>query len=228
MTVAVVPMKQIAQAKSRLATVLPPETRESLARLMLTDVLTACRNCPCIQRTVLLTADTSLTTLANDYDADLFVEHHPLGLNAAMKVAATSLESQTLVYLAGDLPLLKARDISDLTDRCRSGSRVVIAPSADGSGTNALLLSPANILEPAFGHGSSKRHEVSAHRLGLEAAIVSNRNIGLDIDTPKDLEALLHHPGCADRYAFLHPYLAVTENSRLAESDSYGGARRHA
>lgn len=228
MTVAVVPMKQIAQAKSRLASVLPPETRQSLARVMLAGVLTACRDCPDVQRTVLLTTDTSLTTLAKEHDADLFVEHHPVGLNAAMKAAAAALESQTLVYLAGDLPLLKARDISDLTDRCRTGSRVVIAPSADGNGTNALLLSPANILKPTFGHGSSERHEISAHRLGIEAAIVSNLNIGLDIDTPQDLETLLHHPNCADRYAFLHPYLAVAESSGLAEPNSYGGARRHA
>ncbi len=228
MTVAVVPMKQIALAKSRLSTVLPPEARQSLVRTMLTDVLAACSECPDIQRTVLLTADRSLTTLAREHDADLFMEHHPLSLNAAMKAAAASLESQTLVYLAGDLPLLKAQDISDLTDRHRMGSRVVIAPSADGSGTNALLLSPANIFETAFGPGSAERHETSAHRLGLEAAIVSNRRIGLDIDTPKDLGALLHHPECADRYAFLHPYLAATENSRRAEPNLYGGARRHA
>ncbi len=228
MTVAVVPMKLIAQAKSRLASVLPPEVRQSLVRVMLADVLAACRDCPDIQRTVLLTADTSLMALAKVHDAELLIEHRPRGLNTAMKAAAASLQSQTLVYVAGDLPLLRARDISDLTDRCRIGSRVVIAPSDDGSGTNALLLSPANILEAAFGHGSSERHEISARRLGIEAAIVCNRNIGLDIDTPQDLEALLHHPECADRYAFLHPYLAVTESKRLTEPNPYGGARRHA
>lgn len=227
MIVAVVPMKPIAQAKGRLASMLPPEARQSLARLMLASVLAACRDCSDIQRTILLTADTSLTELANKYDAELLAEHHPQGLNAAMKTAVTMLESQTLLYLAGDLPLLQARDISNLSDRCRTGSRTIIAPSSDGTGTNALLLSPPDIIEPAFGHGSSERHEMSGRRLGMEPVIVRNPNIGLDIDTPQDLGALLHHPACDDQYAFTRPFLAAAENSRL-KSPAYRGDRRHA
>lgn len=228
MTVAIVPMKPVAQAKGRLASVLPPEARQSLARLMLADVLAACQECSDIQHTVLLTADASLTALAKEHDADPLAEHHPLGLNTAMKTAAAMLDAQTLLYLAGDLPMLKARDISNLTDRCRTGSRVIIAPSADGNGTNALLLSPPDIIEPAFGHGSSERHEMSARRLGMEPVIVRNPNIGLDIDTPQDLEALLQHPASEDRYGFIRPFLAAAENSRLMGPDPYRGARHHA
>lgn len=226
MIVAVVPMKPVAQAKGRLASVLPPEARQSLARFMLADVLAACRDCSVIQRTVVLTADTSLTALANEHDAELLAEPQPLGLNAAMNTAAAMSDAQALLYLAGDLPLLKARDISNLTDRCRTGSRVIIVPSADGTGTNALLLSPPDIIEPAFGHGSSERHEMSVRRLGIEPVIVRNHNIGLDIDTPQDLEALLHHPACEDRYDVIRPFLAAAENSRL--TDTYRRVRRHA
>lgn len=228
MTVAVVPMKPIAQAKGRLASVLPPEARQSLARLMLADVLAACQECSDIQRTILLSADASLTELAKEHNADPLAEHHPLGLNAAMKTASAMLDSQTLLYLAGDLPLLKASDISALADRFRTGSKVIIAPSADGTGTNALLLSPPDIIEPAFGHGSSERHEISARSLGMDPVVVRNHNIGLDIDTPQDLEILLRNPACEDRYGFIRPFLAAAENSRLTGPNPYRGARHHA
>jgi 2-phospho-L-lactate guanylyltransferase len=65
---------------------------------------------------------------------------------------------------------------------------VVIAPDRHMKGTNALLLSPANLIEYDFGGDSFERHCARARRAGARLEIVNLPSLGLDLDVPEDLE----------------------------------------
>jgi 2-phospho-L-lactate guanylyltransferase len=68
--------------------------------------------------------------------------------------------------------------------------RVAVIPDRHGTGTNGLLLAPADAIGPAFGPGSAERHLDRAGRAGYEAATEPLESLGLDLDTPDDLTAL--------------------------------------
>ncbi len=67
------------------------------------------------------------------------------------------------------------------------GREVVIVPDRHGTGTNALLLTPPDAIEPAFGPGSFARHR----ELAGTAGVAELPSLTLDIDTPEDLATLL-------------------------------------
>ncbi len=177
MPTAVVPMKSMDLAKSRLAGVLEPAGRRTLARQMLDHVLETLRQ-----------AGISQVRIA-DGDRDL---------NADVAAAAHLVQDEgatDLLLVMADLPYLAADDIAALLDAGRQ-SAVVIAEAKDG-GTNALLLRPPTALQFAFATGqpSAHRHAELARVAGIEPVIVRRPGLARDIDTPADLAALASdHP----------------------------------
>ena len=62
-----------------------------------------------------------------------------------------------------------------------------IAPDRDGDGTNALLLSPPDLVATGFGAGSSARHRALGEAAGVAVETVIRPGLAFDIDTPQDL-----------------------------------------
>jgi 2-phospho-L-lactate guanylyltransferase len=96
---------------------------------------------------------------------------------------------KALLRLPIDLPLVTQSDIETLFYFMEPAPSVVIAPSMDGTGTNALLRSPPDLFPSHFGPGSFALHMEEAEKAGARIAIVRNERIALDIDEPKDLRA---------------------------------------
>jgi 2-phospho-L-lactate guanylyltransferase len=104
-------------------------------------------------------------------------------------VRALSHGARCTALLPGDCPLLDAGELGAALGRMAPG-RVAVVPDRHGTGTNALLLSPADAIGPAFGEGSCERHRDRAERAGHEAVVEPLSSMALDLDTPEDLEAL--------------------------------------
>jgi 2-phospho-L-lactate guanylyltransferase len=89
----------------------------------------------------------------------------------------------------------------------------VIVPDRHGPGTNALVLTPPGVMEPAFGEGSFARHAARARAAGATLKVADVRSLGLDVDTPDDLAALRRAlaawPGGAQRTRALLEEAAV-------------------
>src|SRR5258708_18014634 len=173
MPTAVVPMKSMDLAKSRLAAVLDPAGRRALARQMLDHVLETLRQ-----------AGVSPVRVA-DGDRDL---------NSDVAAAAHLVQGEgatDLLLVMADLPYLAADDIAALIEAGRR-SAVVIAEAKDG-GTNALLLRPPTVLQFAFATArpSSAFHADHARNVGIEPVLVRRPGLARDIDTPDDLRALV-------------------------------------
>jgi 2-phospho-L-lactate guanylyltransferase len=194
-TWALVPLRGLEDAKTRLGAELDPEERLELVVAMSTRTLTATRDAPGIRGTVLVTADPAAAELAKAFGALTLVQRLP-GLNAALREARAIAQNHgatAVLVLPIDLPAISADEIEALLRQATthgSAARplVLAVPDRHGSGTNALLVSPPPAIEPAFGEGSFAAHQAAAN----DASAVFVRHEGpltLDVDTGADLLA---------------------------------------
>lgn len=188
----VVPMKALAQAKSRLAAVLEPQQRQQLAVTMLTHVLRVITALPNVARAVVVTADPLVERLAQQYRA-LVVPDPGSDLNGALEAARVELQQRgatALMVLPADLPLIQVSDVQALIAAVPTRG-IVLVPAHDG-GTNALLLRPLDLpLRFCFGVNSYQQHRRLAEIAGINVVTITNPQLTLDIDNPEDLDALL-------------------------------------
>ena len=76
---------------------------------------------------------------------------------------------------------------------------VGIVPDRHGTGTNALALSPPDAIVPAFGEGSCARHVALAREAGIPFGVEELASLGLDLDTPADVDRPHPRAGGAPR-----------------------------
>ena len=203
---AVVPVKSLADAKTRLSPVLSPDERRCLFALMLEDLLTALTAARGLAGILLVTGDTEATALARRFGARLLAETAGRGQSAAVATPAEALgETGTAAMLAlpGDVPLTTAAEIETLLAAHGTAPAVSIVPAADGHGTNGLLCSPPGIIPFHFGDDSFAPHRDAARRQGIEPAVLKLPGLGLDIDRPRDLVELLKRPHRTGTQAWL-------------------------
>ena len=194
MTLALVPVKRLADTKSRLLPQLAPEARETFALAMLADVIAALLGAESVGRTVVLTPDESVGAAARAAGAEALVRDDP-GLNPALDAGARALEAgnEPVLVLLGDVAGALSSDIDRLSSVLETPG-VALAPSSDG-GTSALLRSPHDVIPPCFGSDSAKRHREAATRRGVAYHEAPLPSLALDLDVPEDVEHFLRTEG---------------------------------
>jgi 2-phospho-L-lactate guanylyltransferase len=204
---AIVPVKDLAGAKQRLAASLSQEQRSALYRVMLEGVLDALAGAARLGGVMVVTRDAWAKEQARARGMRVLEEAVNRGHTAASSFGASQLSSlgaAGMLQVPGDLPLLAATDIDALLAQHGDAPSVTIAPSRDELGSNAVACSPPDFLPLRFGDDSYFPHLERARALGVEPAIVRRDGFALDIDTPADLEALLAHPGTSRSHDFLN------------------------
>ena len=189
---AAVPVKEFAGAKQRLAPLLTPRQRQALAAAMLEDVLAALADAP-IAGIMLNTLEPVAGELARRYGARIVTQGARDGHTAAVAAMARILGEEgreAMLALPGDIPCVTSKEIVAVIDARRPSPSVTIVPAHDERGSNAVLCSPPTVMQLRFGDDSFLPHLTAARALGIEPTIVKLPGIGLDIDQPRDLEAL--------------------------------------
>ena len=130
------------------------------------------------------------------------------GHSAAAIAGLTYAQSHGAVRaltLPADAPLVTAAELRSLIESAEAtaGPHLTLVPSHDGDGTNGFLVSPPDLLQPAFGPGSFARHVAHAAARNIECHVQHLPGLALDVDEPRDLARLMEQKqGCA-RYDFL-------------------------
>lgn len=191
-TVAVVPVKQIENAKQRLGGLLDAEQRQQLFRAMFEDVLEAATTCDRIDRVVVVTGDDRVAEIGRSFGAEIRAEPSPGGLIESVAATGAALANEgvdTMVFLPADIPLLTVEELEVALDGFGRGEQAecLIVPAEDLGGTNCLVTSPPDCMTFGFGEDSFRRHLGLARDRGIEPAVARLPGIGLDIDTPEDL-----------------------------------------
>lgn len=187
---AVVPVKDTASAKQRLAPAVPPALRQALALAMLEDVLAALSEAPGLLRRLLVTIDPEATRLAAHYGFDCVTDGAEDGHTGAVMAAARQLAVEGIggmLTLPGDVPLVTSDEIAQLIAAHRPAPSFTIAPSHDEKGSNAILMSPPDAVPLRFGEDSFFPHLAAAEMHGIAPTVVRLPGIALDIDNPADL-----------------------------------------
>ena len=188
---AIVPVKPLKRGKSRLAPALDTGERAQLNRVLLEHTIKTLIDLKEVEQVLVVSRDSSALALAHDLGARTVQEDGAPSLNTALRratVVAQVYASRGVLVIPADLPLLKAEDVLALLERAVDPPVVVIAPDRRHRGTNALLVSPADLIEYDFGGNSFERHCERARRAGARLEVVEVPSLGLDLDLPEDLE----------------------------------------
>lgn len=193
-TAAILPVKRFERAKQRLGASVPDPLRLALARAMVGDVLGALRDCAALDVRIVVTSEASVAAAARCQGAIVVEDAAEEGQSAAAALGlarAKAEGAQCALCVPGDCPALDPAELDALLNSARAGVReVVIVPDRHGTGTNGLLLTPADAIAPSFGPGSRERHAELARTAGVSCRIARLSSLLLDIDTGEDLAAL--------------------------------------
>jgi 2-phospho-L-lactate/phosphoenolpyruvate guanylyltransferase len=188
---AIIPVKTLSEAKSRLAPHLTPHQRETLALDMLRHVVQTLCASQEFELVTVVSPDVRVLEKARIWGARASFEERS-GHNPALHMAALRELAEgagALLTISGDLPLLTSDDIDVMVERSTRFD-VVLAPSLDGTGTNAMLARPPLVVPYLFGVNSLGKHLRAARRRGLSSNLYVSRGLSLDIDTIEDLQEL--------------------------------------
>ncbi|MBE0512793.1 2-phospho-L-lactate guanylyltransferase [Candidatus Bathyarchaeota archaeon] len=184
----IIPVKRLDNAKSRLSSLLTDDERKCFCLKMLEDVLGTVKSTERPHETVVVSKDPIVSKIAKNFDA-AYLEERKAGLNKTVSEAVdwcVERGAASVLVLPADVPLVAPTDLNRIFTFGEKVS-MVICPSRNGKGTNALLLTPPNVSPTFYGPHSFQRHIKEAKKLKISFHRYRSSRIALDIDTVKDL-----------------------------------------
>jgi len=190
---ALVPVKNLSAGKSRLSQVLSPAQRERLSAFMLRRVLQVLQGSGRFDLVCVVTHDVRVAQIGQHYEARVIWEPEPTEENQAIGYATEicqALGVESLLVLPADIPFLTVQDVGAILTGTAQEPKVTLCPSKEGTGTNALLRTPPDVIPARFGPNSFSLHRLEAQARKIPCEVYPLPRVALDIDTPEDLLAL--------------------------------------
>ena len=180
------PVKVLAQAKSRLAGLAGPR-RAELALDLACDTVTAVLGCAAVARAVVITDDPVAAAALGGLGALVVPDEPRDGLNAALRhgaaFAAERWPGAGTAALSADLPALRPAELGRALDAAAVRPNAFVADAA-GGGTTLYTAAPGAAFRPAFGLASRTRHASDG---ATELELRDIPGLRRDVDTPADL-----------------------------------------
>ncbi len=190
------PIKDLRNAKQRLAGVLTPEERFGLAHAMLEDTIRAVRHVRCTDKIFMVTSYSPTIEIGERNGWEILREDTQISESASVDFASSLCAERgvtALLRLPLDLPLAQPGDIDELLSAECAAPATVMVPSRDGTGTNAILRTPPTLFPSHFGPNSFAKHRKEAEEAGAKIIVRRNDRLEMDVDDEGDLRALLLH-----------------------------------
>jgi 2-phospho-L-lactate guanylyltransferase len=190
------PVKDLRNAKQRLSAILAPEERFALAHAMLADTIRAVRGIQCADRIFVITNYEPMVAATEQNGWELLREETQISESASVDFASRLCAEKgiaALLRLPLDLPLVQPADIDDLLVTEGAAPTVVMVPSRDGTGTNAILRTPPTLFPSHFGPNSFAKHCHEAEQASAKIIVRRNERLEMDVDDESDLRALLRY-----------------------------------
>ena len=200
--VPLVPMKPLADCKTRLSRIMTVQDREDLTMGMLRRVLLAIRGAGADPYWV-VGGDDRIRNLARTFGAN-WMEDLGRNLNDTITKSFENarLRGVSALYLPGDLPFIKPSDIHQLIRSAQHQHNITLSPARRDGGTNAILV-PYDLIpyfRPELGNNSFRKHVATAARMGVSVAFYYSSGMGFDLDDGSDRDEYEHmEPGLLER-----------------------------
>ena len=188
---AIIPVKTFSKAKKRLN--LQQAVKENICNLMLQEVLKTVYNCKLVNKIVLVSKDEAALKIGRQFGAiEIFDDES--GVNDAVSLADQYLSDKEFdcsVIFPQDIPIMMSSDIDSLLNFVKFNRSVIIVPSRQFNGTNALVRCPADIMKTSYDMGSYTFQMDTARAKTDNISIALIRRMMLDIDDEHDLAFML-------------------------------------
>ncbi len=198
---AVLPVKELAGAKQRLAPLLTPPQRVALMRVMLGEVMDALAATRGLAGILVVTLDCWAAAEARRIGARILEEGARDGHTGAVTAALRFLAREGhcgMMTVPGDIPAATAAEFAAvLAAHAPEGPGFTIAAAHDDKGSNAVVCTPPDAVPLRFGDDSFFPHLDAARRQGIAPQVLRLPGIGMDIDHPADVAAFLRLPQSA-------------------------------
>lgn len=197
----VIPVKHHARAKLRMSSLLSGQERARLAAAMFEDVIRALKPLSRDIGCAVLTNDASAAARTRELGWRLLPETEQITESASVDRACRALESdgvEAVLRLPADIPLVRVGDIEGILSSPSPAGTAILVPSADGTGTNAVLRSPPTLFPSRFGLNSLVLHQQEGARVQAALRLVANGRIALDLDEPLDVLKFMEVPSSTE------------------------------
>ena len=190
-TSAIIPVKTFSKAKTRLN--LPQDCKEEICSIMLQEVLKTISDCKLVDKIVVVSKDEAALKIGRQFNSiEIFDDDS--GVNNAINLADEYLSDKEFdcsVIFPQDIPIMTSFDIDTLLGFIKPIDSVIIVPSRQFNGTNALVRYPSDLMKPRYDMGSYTHQMDSASTKTCNISIALIRRIMLDIDDESDLKFML-------------------------------------
>jgi len=187
-----IPVKGFAGAKKRLAPHFSPPARQALAAALFQDFFAVIARTRGLNGVFVVSSEPVVLSRSAELGFECIPESGQISESDSVDAASRWCAARgvdSLLRLPVDLPLLEPEDIASLFEQKPRAPGMLIVPSRDGDGTNALLRTPPDLFPSRFGPGSFARHLAEAEAVCAQVRIVRNPQLELDIDELEDLHA---------------------------------------
>ena len=178
-------------AKTRLK--LSKTQKEEICKAMLIEVLDTVSKSKLIDKIILVSKDETALKLGRQFNATEIFDDES-GVNHAVHLADKYIldnKYDRSVIFPQDIPIMRSSDIDNLLGFRESKNSVIIVPSRQLNGTNALVRCSTNIMKTQYDRGSYVFQLDAAKAVSQNVSIALIRRIMLDIDDQRDLTFML-------------------------------------
>jgi len=193
---AIVPLKNLEFAKSRLAPSLSPEQRRDLMLDMVKTGLRALQGSRAISKIFLLSRDPACQQLAREFDIEILSLEKDRCINSGLQAATELLTQQgckELYIQHGDLPVISTQAIDAFIYSHREAAcDISLVSCKNRGGTNAMIACLPTTFTYQFGEQSFQKHclqinSAQAEIKNLSLNIFEHQQLALDLDNIDDL-----------------------------------------
>ena len=190
-TCVIIPVKTFSVAKTRLK--LSKTHKEEICKAMLVEVLDTVSKSKLIDKIILVSKDETALKLGRQFNTvEIFDDES--GVNHAVHLADKYIldnKNDRSVIFPQDIPIMRSSDIDNLLGFHESKNSVIIVPSRQLNGTNALVRCSTNIMKTQYDRGSYAFQLDAAKAVSQNVSVALIRRIMLDIDDQRDLTFML-------------------------------------
>jgi 2-phospho-L-lactate guanylyltransferase len=187
---AVIPIKNLHFAKSRLSNILTPQQRKSLVLYLLNITIKTLKESQFISEIIIVSSDKAIQRFCVKNNLR-FIRDSDNGVNNAVRLAdlyCIDNDIDANIIIPQDLPLLSVNEIDEICNISKKYIKcIIICPSKRFDGTNILFRKPPDVIKTFYDDNSYINHLKEALKFNIPIESLDLDKLKLDIDTKEDL-----------------------------------------
>jgi 2-phospho-L-lactate guanylyltransferase len=187
---AVIPMKSLHSAKSRLSTILTAQQRKNLAMYLLDATIKELKKSNFISEIIIVSNDKAVKNYSCLNNLK-FMRDSDEGVNKAVILADNYCIDNGInanIVIPPDLPFISAKEIDEIcTISNKYHKCIIICPSKRFDGTNILFRKPPDVIKTHYDDNSYMNHLKEADKFKIPIETLDIVKLRFDLDTKEDL-----------------------------------------